>query len=97
MRKDIRRSPINSKFNQHKSVDRGLDKQFGRTTSGIDEPATSPRHARDMWRAPDEIEEGDEEEDAVPYKFKVIAKDDVEIFETDFGSEEDKAEKVERE
>ena len=50
-----------------------------------------------MWKAPDEIEEDEEEEEPTPYKFKVITKEDVEIFETDLGSDEEQAEKVEKE
>ena len=50
-----------------------------------------------MWKPPDEIEEDAEEEGPVPHKFKVITKEDVEIFETDLGSDEEQAEKVEKE
>ena len=50
-----------------------------------------------MWRAPDEIEEDAEEYEPPPHKFKVITRDDVEIFETDLGSDEAQSDKEEKE
>ena len=45
-----------------------------------------------MWKIPDEIEE-DAETEAPQHKIKVIKTEDMEIFETDLGSEDESQEK----
>jgi len=91
----VKRSPLNDKFNR-RSVDTALRGFAGRQGS-VYERTKSPRPARDMWKPPDEIEEDAEEEGPAPHKFKVITKEDVEIFETDLGSDEEETGKVEKE
>lgn len=48
-----------------------------------------------MWKLPDDIEEEGESE-AVEHKFKVVKTEDMEIFETDLGSEEESQDKSEQ-